>query len=306
MKARGAAWLALAAAIDRPAAPVPAALRPAPRPPVAVRPRELPVTAIRTLIRDPYAIYARYILRLRPLDPLRPEPDALMRGSVLHAILERFVAGRGPETLAGARARLMSIADTVLAEQVPWPAARHLWRARLDRAADAFLLREAGSGGQPVLIETKGSITLPALDFCLTAKPDRIDEYPDGTLHILDYKTGTPPTAKEQKPFDKQLLLEAAMAERGAFEAIGARRVARISYVGVNAAAKVESTEITPDLLAGVWGDLHRLVGQYLSPGQGYASRRAVFKARLPGDYDHLARFGEWDMTDSPMPGDVG
>jgi len=273
---------------------------------VAVRPRELPVTAIRTLIRDPYAIYARYILRLRPLDPLRPAPDALMRGSVLHAILERFVTGRGPETLAEARARLMFIADTVLAEQVPWPAARRLWRARLERAADAFLLREAGSVGQPVLIETKGSITLPALDFCLTAKPDRIDEYPDGTLHILDYKTGTPPTAKEQKLFDKQLLLEAAMAERGAFEAIGARRVARISYVGVNAAAKVESTEITPDLLARVWGDLHRLVGQYLSPGQGYASRRAVFKARVPGDYDHLARFGEWDMTDSPMPGDVG
>ena len=63
---------------------------------------------------------------------------------------------------------------------------------------------------------------------------------------------------------------------------------------------------VTPDLLAQAWDDLHRLVGQYLSPGQGYASRRAVFKARFPGDYDHLARFGEWDMTDKPVPGDVG
>jgi RecB family exonuclease len=106
--------------------------------------------------------------------------------------------------------------------------------------------------------------------------------------------------------FDKQLLLEAAMAERGAFDTIGERQVARISYIGLNAAAKVESTEITPDLLAQAWDDLHRLVGQYLSPGQGYASRRAVFKARFPGDYDHLARFGEWDMTDKPVPGDVG
>jgi RecB family exonuclease len=306
MKARGAAWLALAAAIDRPAAPVPAALRPAPRPPAAVRPRELPVTAIKTLIRDPYAIYAKYILCLRPLDPLRHTPDALTRGSVLHAILERFVTKRGSETLAEARVRLLSIADTVLAEQAPWPAARTLWRARLDRAADAFLLREATSDGQPILIETKGGIALPALDFRLTAKPDRIDEYPDGSLHILDYKTGTPPTAKEQMHFDKQLLLEAAMAERGAFDTIGERQVARISYIGLNAAAKVESTEITPDLLAQAWDDLHRLVGQYLSPGQGYASRRAVFKARFPGDYDHLARFGEWDMTDKPVPGDVG
>jgi double-strand break repair protein AddB len=306
MTARGAAWLALATAIDRPAASVPAALRPAPRPPAAARPRELPVTAIKTLIRDPYAIYARYILRLHPLDALRHAPDALTRGSVLHAILERFITRRGPETLAEARARLLTIADSVLAEQAPWPAARILWRARLDRAADAFLLREAGSDGQPILIETKGGIALPALDFRLTAKPDRIDAYADGTLHILDYKTGTPPTAKEQKLFDKQLLLEAAMAERGAFETIGARQVARISYIGVNAAAKVESTAITPELLAQVWDDLHRLVGKYLSPGQGFASRRAVFKARVPGDYDHLARFGEWDMTDSPSPGDVG
>jgi RecB family exonuclease len=306
MKARGAAWLNLAAAIDQPAAPVPAARRPAPRPPVAVRPRELPVTAIKTLIRDPYAIYAKYTLRLRPLDPLRHAPDALARGSVLHAILERFVTERGPETLAEARARLLSVADAVLAEEAPWPAARTLWRARLERAADAFLLREAGSDGQPILIETKGGVTLPALDFRLTAKPDRIDAYPDGTLHILDYKTGTPPTAKEQLHFDKQLLLEAAMAERGAFDTIGERQVARISYIGLNTAAKVESTEITPELLARVWDDLHRLVGHYLSPGQGYASRRAVFKARFPGDYDHLARFGEWDMTDRPMPEDVG
>jgi double-strand break repair protein AddB len=306
MKARGAAWLALASAIDRPAASVPAALRPAPRPPLAARPLELPVTAIKTLIRDPYAIYAKYILRLRPLDPLRHRPDALTRGSVVHAILERFITERGPETQAEARARLLAIADTVLAEQAPWPAARTLWRARLDRAADAFLLREAGSDGQPILIETRGGIALTALGFHLTARPDRIDAYPDGSLHILDYKTGTPPTAKEQKHFDKQLLLEAAMAERGAFGMIGARHVARISYIGLNAAAKVESTEITPELLARVWGDLHRLVGQYLSPGQGYAARRAVFKTRFPGDYDHLARFGEWDMTHSPSPEDVG
>ena len=48
------------------------------------------------------------------------------------------------------------------------------------------------------------------------------------------------------------------------------------------------------------------LVGEYLSPSKGYASRRAVFGAAFPGDYDHLARFGEWDMTDAPEPGDVG
>ena len=53
-----------------------------------MRPKELAVTRVGLLIRDPYAIYAQYILRLRALDPLRPEADAALRGQVLHKILE--------------------------------------------------------------------------------------------------------------------------------------------------------------------------------------------------------------------------
>ena len=156
------------------------------------------------------------------------------------------------------------------------------------------------------MIETKGGTFLPTLGFTLTAKPDRIDELPDGRLHILDYKTGAPPTPKQQAAFDKQLLLEAAMAERGAFAELGPRDVARITYVGLNSAAKVETTEITPDLTGAVWQDLHRLIARYMTREQGYASRRAVFDMRIPGAYDHLARFGEWDMTDIADAEDVG
>ncbi len=307
MRTRGQVWLDLALAADRPEAIVSPAHRPAPRPPVAVRPRELAVTGIRTLIRDPYAIYARRILHLRPLDPLRPSPDALARGSAIHAILERFVQERDDEeTPQMARARLLAISETVLAELVPWPSARLMWRARLERAASAFLAREAEEEGQPVIIESKGGVTLPDLGFRLTAKPDRIDLLPDGRLHILDYKTGAPPTEKQQKAFDKQLLLEAAMAERGGFEALGPREVARITYVGLNTAARVISTEITPELTQEVWDGLRRLIAQYLTDSQGYTARRAVFDTRFAGDYDHLARFGEWEMTDEPLPETVG
>ncbi len=55
-----------------------------------------------------------------------------------------------------------------------------------------------------------------------------------------------------------------------------------------------------------VWEGLTRLVARYMDRSQGYAARRAVFDLRTPGDYDHLARFGEWDMTDTPRPEDVG
>ncbi len=305
MRARGQHWINLATALETPTEPQAPAPRPAPRPPVATRPHELPVTGIRTLIRDPYAIYARYILRLKKLDPLKQSPDARLRGSLLHAILERFVKERPVETPDQARARLLTIAEDIMARDAPWPAARALWRARMARAADFFLANDGAEGGVPEVIETKGEIALTGLDFTLTAKPDRIDSLPDGRLHIIDYKTGTPPTAKQQAQFDNQLLLQAAMAERGAFRDLGPREVAKISYVGLGSTPKVEETAITETITGKVWEDLHRLIRRYMTAEQGYAARRAVFEDRYPGDYDHLARYGEWDMTQTPRPEDL-
>jgi len=307
MRNKGRAWLALAEAAEDPGPPVESARRPAPRPPVSARPEKLAVTGIKTLIRDPYAIYARHILRLYPLNPLRPSPDALLRGSVLHKVLENFTRHR-PENEAreAARARLMAEAMAVLETEVPWPAARALWLSRLNRAADFFLSVEAALGGDPVVIEKQGEVALTGLPFRLTAKPDRIDALPDGRVHIFDYKTGTPPTATQQKLFDKQLLLEAAMVTRGAFEGLdGPRDVAGITYIGLGSTPKEQTS--TPDeaMLGKVWEELHTLIGEYLSPGRGYAARRAMFGERFPGDYDHLSRFGEWEMTDMPVPEDV-
>jgi len=305
MRARGQDWLMLAKRLEQPAAQLPSAHRPAPRPPVAARPKELALTRVATLIRDPYAIYARYILRLNKLEPLHRESDARLRGSVLHKILERFVRERQAESMEAARDRLISLAAEVLETEVPWPAARVLWLARISRAADFFISHDGADGGVPVSLEQRGRIRLDPLDFELFGTPDRIDLLPDGRLHILDYKTGTPPTRKQQEQFDKQLLLAAVMAERGAFKEVGPTEVARITYVGLGTNPKLETTALTPEDLGRVWEDLHRLVRRYQSRQTGYTARRAVFASRFPGDYDHLARFGEWDMTDSATPEDV-
>src|SRR5690606_39784132 len=45
---------------------------------------------------DPYAVYARRILGLFPLEPLLRDPGAAERGTLFHAILHRFSTG-GPD-----------------------------------------------------------------------------------------------------------------------------------------------------------------------------------------------------------------
>ena len=299
MRDRGDDWLCKAQAFD--AAPVAdPAKRPSPRPPVSARPKKLSVTEIKTLVRDPYAIYARHVLKLRPLDPLRPEADPRLRGVVLHEILEVYLRSGG-----GGREKLLGITDAVLAERVAWPLARTIWRSRIAKAADAFLDFSASTGGQPVLIEEKGATPLPGLDFTLTGKPDRIDQLDDGRLYLIDYKTGAPPTKAQQKHFDKQLFLTAAMAEEGGFKGLDPSEVAWLSYVGLKADLDIETTDLQPGEVAEVWAEFGRLIASYSRPGQGYTARRALEKVNDPSDYDHLSRFGEWDMTDDPSPEDL-
>ncbi|MDD8023557.1 MAG: double-strand break repair protein AddB [Paracoccaceae bacterium] len=301
MTARGDYWLQLAEAVGTPREALPSAPRPSPQPPVAVRPRELPVTAIKTLIRDPYAIYARRILRLSPLDPLRPEPDPRLRGQVLHKIVERFVKERpADEPQAEGEARLLRISQEVLARDIAWPSAQHLWHARISRIAAKFVADEAqrATEGVPAIIEKKGSVPLENLGFLLTAKPDRIDILPDGTVHVFDYKSGLPPSDKEVLYFDKQLPLEAAMVERGAFPEIGPRGAGPMTYVRLGGDGETRTLAMKDETIAQVWDKLRLLIAAYQRPDQGYTARRALQKETDVSDYDHLSRYGEWEMSD--------
>ena len=232
MSKRGRDWLDLVDAFETPRKDLPAAKRPSPCPPLDVRPRNLSVTAVQTLIRDPYAIYAKQVLKLFPLDPIRPAPDPLLRGQILHEIVEQFIRGRvDGESADAAHDRLMQITDAVLQADVPWPSTRRIWRARIARIARKFSEDEIERlrSGTPVIIEEKVTIPLENVNFSITAKPDRIDLLADGTARIFDYKSGGLPSEAEIISFNKQMLLEAAMVKRGAFDALGPRDVSAMS-----------------------------------------------------------------------------
>jgi RecB family exonuclease len=301
MQARGRHWLDQAAAFEADLRQTPKddpAPRPAPAPPV--RPRQLSVTQVETLIRDPYAIYARHILGLNKLNPLVPQPDALLRGTVLHMVLEHATDPDHPRPV-------LDVAQDVLRAAVPWHAVRVLWHARLARVAPELERYLAAQPGEIVLREERAGWALPDLPFTLTAKPDRIDAWPDGRVHIIDYKTGSPPSKKQQERFAKQLLLQALMAQEGAFTRLGPRDVARVSYLGMGGGAlKLLETPMDEAVLAEIRDGFHTLIRAYLDPGQGFAARRAVEKQDRGGDYDHLARFGEWTMQDDSVTIKVG
>jgi len=300
MRDRGARVIAQAEALSRvdPVAPAP---RPSPCPPVNARPDSLNVTEIEKLIRDPYHIYARRVLRLKPLDPLRPLPDAALRGSVLHDVMERFVretAENFPPSET-ARAVLMDIVDEMLSEAAPWPASRRLWRARMARVAGHVVQSEAERRrlGRPVTLEGRAEWPVAETGMTLVGKADRIDRLHDGRYAIFDYKTGKPPTPKQEKAFNKQLWLEALMAEDGAFGLAPPVHVAQIAYLGLGPTPETVEHTPTPEDLAQIRAQIIERLTHLRAPTTGFPSRRAVTEQRFKGDYDHLARFGEWDDT---------
>jgi len=306
MRARGRTYLSWAEALEQ-ASPVPPAPRPSPRPPVAARPDRLNVTEIKRLIRDPYAVYARRVLRLSALDPLVQEPDPLLRGTVLHEVFERFVRddlGRGAPL---SREALLTRAREVLEEHVPWPSARALWLARLGRIAEAFLAAEAGRQANAIssTFEQTGKMVLNPPGVTLIGRADRIDMDARGALFIYDYKTGAPPTRDQQARFDKQLLIEAAMAEQAGFGVLAPAPVSGAVFIGVGSSYKEVAAPLDEEPPAQVLSDLRELLTAYAQRDQGYTARRMLFKDSDIGDYDQLARFGEWDRSTTPTPEDL-
>lgn len=301
MERRGDKWLSMSRMVEEPQHSAPAP-RPAPCPPLAARPRQLWVTDIQRLIRDPYSIYAKRILRLSRLNPLMREPDAMMRGIVSHAIIERFVKGVTEGVFPNTPEALLQITTEVLDHEVPWAETRALWQARMGRIAEWFTGQEDArqQAAASVLNEQKGKAEIPELGFTLAAKADRIDEDHDGRVHLFDYKTGAPPNEKKQKYFDKQLLLESVIAERAGFGDMGPRDVARAVYIGIGSNPVEAPAPLDEEPTAKVWEEFTELMRHWQRPEQGYTARRAMFEMTDESDYDLLARHGEWDVTQDP------
>ena len=235
--AAGEQYVRFAGELDQPAKVEPIA-QPEPRPPRAVRPLKLSVTAIEDWLRDPYTIYAKYILKLAPLDPVDMPLSAADRGSAIHDALGEFTQTSPRRFPPIPRGALRGIGQKYFAPLMERPEARALWWPRFLRIAKWFSDWETARRDNVSAIdaEIRGEIQIPldnARTFVLSARADRIERRRDGTFAILDYKTGQPPTGKQVRMgLSPQLTLEAAILREGGFANIPAdSSVSELVYV---------------------------------------------------------------------------
>jgi ATP-dependent helicase/nuclease subunit B len=274
--------------------------RPRPTPPVDTRPRRLSVTEIETWLRDPYAIYARHVLRLRALEALDEPIGPLERGTALHKALEDFIAQSRGGLPDNAVAQLVSIADQIFTQAGIPKAALALWRPRFLGAARGFVEWERARHGTIAAshLEIRGSLKLN--DFELTGVADRIDILKDGTAAILDYKTGAIPSDKQvTQLLSPQLPLEAAMLAENGF-GIGEFIAEELIYLSLASESKARTPRTIEDadaLAREAVKQLQRRIAWFREEATPYWPRVRPYRADITGDYDHLARVREWSPS---------
>jgi ATP-dependent helicase/nuclease subunit B len=304
---RGARWRAWAERLDEPTSPPTPVGPPEPRPPVAARPRRLSVTQVELWMRDPYAVFARYILDLRPLDPLDADPGAADRGIIVHRALELFLKETQQALPEEPLPRLLEIGRAVFGPALQQPGIWAFWWPRFRRVAEWIVTQERRWRrlAAPLAAECRGELVFaaPAGEFRLTATADRIDRLADG-LAIIDYKTGRVPSREEiAAGFAPQLPLEAAIAMRGGFAGVTSASAAALLFWRVSGGrepGKVITAGDDPLALAAAARDgLARLITVYDRPETPYPSRPRPDFAPSFSDYLHLARVAEWSSGDA-------
>ncbi len=287
---------------------------PAPRPPLAARPRRLSVTAIETWLANPYAIYARHILRLEPLRTLGETHDARDKGILYHAALHRFFQAYPGQLPPNAGVELVRCLDRAADELGFNLENAPFWRPRFARFADWFASNEGGRRATVLALKSEigGKLKLDAAagPFEVTARADRIDVRHDGAVRIYDFKTSANAANTSARRGAPQLALEGLLVREGAFAGIPPGSDLELCYIvatggeppGDVVDLKAPCAEAIEEARTGL---LNR-IARFDDPATPYAYEiRAIFQDKADNDpYAHLARVKEWSGGGDEGEGD--
>ncbi len=289
--------------------------RPAPTPSLKARPSSLSVTRIEDLIKDSYSIYAAKILNLYPLDRLEHDRGALEFGNLAHNILEEFIAYMQQElgsdyTLNEEHLlRLKNLAQEKL-QALNLPSHQeNFWKRRLIRLCEWFFIQENKNRHliSQTYLEVTGEYKFSVNDsqLTVTGKADRIDKLKDGSLRIIDYKTGTLPsltTVKDGR--SPQMTLEAIIAQKGGFNAFKAAPVHSLEYWQISGRASAKDPKPInikdkkySNLLENTENLLYSVIEYFNDSETPYFARPYGNAIKIFGKYDHLSRFAEWSSS---------
>lgn len=284
------------------AAPAPAYPRPEPMPTAEQRRVPIAVTALDRLRGDPYQFYASAILDLRSLDPIDADPTPAWKGTAVHDVLKAW------HEAGGMPGELVPLAERMFDEMSAHPFMRTMWKPRLINALhwiEEETDRLNGEGREVLSVEQKGEIVVDGIR--IHGRADRIDKLADGSLGVVDYKTGMPPSGKMvEQGFALQLGLLGLIAQGGGIDGVagvptrfeywslGRNKERGFGYMKSPVKENARQSGIPlDDFLPETDRFLREAIARWLLGDEPFTAR---LNPDLPGyaDYDQLMRLDEW------------
>ena len=273
------------------------------RPPVEARPRVMSASAVENWMRDPYIIYAKYILKLKKLDDLEQDLSLKDYGTIIHAVLEKFNNKYATSFPPNAKEELLALGREYFNENQIAMETRAFWWPAFEKTVDWLIGAELKYRPEVKQVhnEVEGSFSFeaPAGKFTITAKADRVDETKDGKINIIDYKTGRARSKKEVETGKApQLPIEGLIAQAGGFAGIDKKAVAELIYWQLGRKETVIGGDMEATLNRNL-ENIAKLINLFDFEDTPYLSRPNPKNVPEYSDYEHLARVKEWSVVES-------
>ena len=121
----------------------------------------------------------------------------------------------------------------------------------------------------------------------------------DGTLSIIDYKTGSAHNIKQiNSGYAPQLPIEGIIAEHGGFEGIKKAKVSNLSYWRLNKEI-INVQKDLDEILESNFNKIKELINTYDNEEIGYVTKPNPKYCLAKSDYQHLSRIDEWEVNEN-------
>lgn len=195
---------------------------PAPNPLQKIRPKRFSCTDIEYLVKNPYAIYVKYILKLKEINYLRDNVN-ILKGNIIHKILESMI-----------KSKKFSISRDVYS---------NFWAFSIEHIMKWVTIAVENREVQKYFTEIYGEINF--CGFQIFGIADRIDLLHDKSVIIVDYKTGVVPSKKSVLNFEKpQLVTESIILRQGGFYGIDIENLSGLEFWKIGKKCAITKIEL--------------------------------------------------------------
>jgi ATP-dependent helicase/nuclease subunit B len=162
-----------------------------PNPIATNKPNKISVSAIETLMENPYGFYAKYILKLKKLEPIDSNLSTREFGTHIHEVI-----AESPTSDISCNAYVAGFLEKFTIKTLAYndnQEVKHYWNLRAKKIAEWLWEYEHLIKDNLHKKQNETYIHADFLGLQIYARPDRIEHMKNHEIKVIDYKTGSVP-----------------------------------------------------------------------------------------------------------------